>query len=152
MMMNISISRTLISVLRTATSRKEKRIAFSKGLGTLNAKKCPTSHEVRAFPEKLRKRQVDDGTPCWRSWGGASKPDINLRAITAGDVEHATPEIARRDILAYFGELIKALAQIQNPAQLLNMDETGFCSSPKKARKKKVIYKMIVRRNRPLGN
>jgi hypothetical protein len=47
----------------------------------------------------------------------------------------------KADVLAYFAELKNALLQMRTPAQLLNMDETGFCGRPDKAKKKKVIYR-----------
>jgi hypothetical protein len=105
-------------------------------------KRCPTSPEVREFAEALRKRRIDDGRPCRRSWWHSFKArHPELKAITADGAENARCEVTRQDVLAYFAELKTALVQIQTPAQLLNMDETGFCSRPEKTRKKKIIYR-----------
>jgi hypothetical protein len=63
-----------------------------------------------------------------------------LKATTAHSVENARGEVAKRDVLAYFGELNNALAQIGPPAQLLNINETGSCFCPEKVRKRKIVY------------
>jgi hypothetical protein len=49
--------------------------------------------------------------------------------------------VERRDVLTYFGELRKALTQMQTPAQLLNVGPSGFCSRPEKAKKRKIVYR-----------
>jgi hypothetical protein len=106
-------------------------------------KRCPTSPEVREFAESLRKQRTDDGRPCHRSWWHSFKGrHPELKAITASGTENARCEVAQKDVLAYFAEVKSVLAQIRTPAQLLNMDETGFCSRPEKARKRKVVYRV----------
>jgi hypothetical protein len=54
-------------------------------------------------------------------------------------MENARCEVARGDLLTYFAEVKMGLAQMQTAAQLLNMDETRFCSPPEKAKKQKVV-------------
>jgi hypothetical protein len=61
--------------------------------------------------------------------------------IRAGNVENARCEVARRDVLAYFGELKSALTKIRTPTQFLNLDETGFSGHPEKGRKRKIVYR-----------
>jgi hypothetical protein len=106
-------------------------------------KKCPSSPEVREFAESLRKQRVDDGRACKRSWWHSFKSrHPELKTITADGMENARCEVARRDVLVYFAEVKRALAQMRTAAQLLNMDETGFCSRPEKAKKRKVVYRI----------
>jgi hypothetical protein len=105
--------------------------------------KCPTSPEHRDLAENVRKKRVDDGKPCRRSWWHSFKArHPKLKGIPMVDgVENAKCEFTRQDVPAYFGELKNALRQMQTPAQLLPLDEIGFCSHPEKARKKKIIYR-----------
>jgi hypothetical protein len=109
---------------------------FCNGFGTLNAKSV-----VREFAETLRERQVDDGRPCRRSWWHNFKARHSERkAITSHGIENAECEVARQDVLAYFGELKNALTQMRSAAHLFNIDKTGLCSRPEKARKQKIVY------------
>jgi hypothetical protein len=103
---------------------------------------CPTSPEIREFAANLRKQRLDDGRPCNRSWWHSFKlRHPELASITADSIENARCEVKKADVLAYFAELKSALVRMQTPAQLLNMDETGFCARPDKAKKKKVVYR-----------
>jgi hypothetical protein len=105
-------------------------------------KQCPASIERREFAESLRKQRVHDSRPCKRSWWHNFKSrHPELRTVTADGMENARCEVARGDLFTYFVEVKAALAQIQTAAQLLNMDETGFCSRPEKAKKRKVMYR-----------
>jgi hypothetical protein len=105
-------------------------------------KKCPSSPEVREFAESLRKQRVDDGRACKRSlWHSFKSRHPELKRITADGMENARCEVARRDVLVYFAEVKRASAQMRTAAQLLNMDETGFCSRPEKARERKAVYR-----------
>jgi hypothetical protein len=57
-----------------------------------------------------------------------------------GSLDGARCAVTAEKVHRYFAELAQALSEIRSPAQLLNMDETGFCSRPTKGRKKTVVY------------
>jgi hypothetical protein len=104
-------------------------------------KQCPSSVEVREFAASLRNDRTHDEIECSRHWWASFKarhPDLDVEVL--GATESARCEVPAEAVRAYVAEVEHALSAIRVPDQMLNMDETGFCSRPMKAKKRAIVY------------
>jgi hypothetical protein len=105
------------------------------------AKNCPTSGQVRDYATDLRRQRNFDHRVATKHWWASFRnrhPEV-ASTKTSG-IEAARTHVPAQAVNDYFSNVQTALASMTSREQLLNMDETGFCSREMKNRKKTVVF------------
>jgi hypothetical protein len=103
---------------------------------------CVTPRQVRDFAADLRHQRIKDDKICTKHWWRSFKQQnaARLETVHLASLDSARCEVTLEEVRHFFSDVAQALSEIRSLAQLLNMDETGFCSRPTKGRKKTVVY------------
>jgi hypothetical protein len=102
---------------------------------------CVTSRQVRDYATQLRRARIADERVATKHWWSHFKnrhPQLDSKLSTA--MEKARCEVAGEDVERYYGEVRNALQELKCREQLLNMDETGFCTRATRDKKKRIVY------------
>ena len=107
---------------------------------------CASPRDVREYAAQIRSQaqglQHTEGQHLSRDWWHQFKRRhaALIGVKVALNREAARTRIQRADVERYFQEVREALRSIETPAQLLNMDETGFHSRFDRNRRRKCVY------------
>ncbi len=102
--------------------------------------RCPTIREVREEGARMLTGKTDP-VPLTKYWWRGFKQRHNDKIFTQilDSREAARTRVKTEDVLHYFGKVADALGRIRSLKQMINMDESGFCSRMDKGRKRKCV-------------
>ena len=103
---------------------------------------CPQSSRVRFKAQEIYGKRTGEtkefSRTWWQSFKNRHSDKIGVKVLSA--MEEKRVEVKPEDVRKYISCLITSLNGIKSCKQIINIDETGFCSRPMKGKTKKCVY------------